>query len=154
MKTSIFLLTLGMILLTGSCQSNPEDKAKEPVNNTHTEEHDTHGHTDQQLQLNDGERWEADASTKTGIAEMQSLVADYKNGTIDKVSTLLKQLKGSFSDIFAQCSMKGPAHDQLHNYLFPMKDLFALLEDCEEAACTTTVDQLEKHLERFSTYFQ
>lgn len=154
MKTSFFLLALGLLLLTSSCESNPEEEATEPANTTHTEDHDTHVSTDQQLQLNDGERWEADASTKAGIEQMQGLIANYEDGTISEVAALLRQLKAAFSDIFAQCSMKGPAHDQLHNYLFPMNDLFAQLEDCEGATCTATVEQLKKHLDRFSTYFQ
>ncbi len=153
MKTPIFLFLLGTTLLTCSCQSATEKPAEEPVDTT-TEVHSDHEHPALEVQLNDGKRWEADASTKAGIEQMQTLVADYQKGNMSEVSTLLEKLQGAFSDIFAQCSMKGPAHDQLHNYLFPLKERFDHLESCEGADCDDHLQELEQYLESFSTYFQ
>jgi hypothetical protein len=102
-----------------------------------------------QLDAN-GQRWAANPETTAGIARMQSVVAAYegRNSPEDR-QAMRSELETAFQNIFAQCTMKGEAHDQLHNYLFPMKDLFGQIETSDEA-----VKALKAHLDRYGAYFE
>ena len=128
----------------------------------HTHEHHTHEHDAQNVQqeeqpaglnlsLNDGQRWEANPETTEQIQRMAQMVRDF-NGS--DFTGLKADLESSFGLIFERCTMKGEAHDQLHNYLLPMRDHFAALEASDKAARTAAVSQLQEHLDEFYTYFQ
>jgi len=72
------------------------------------------------VSLNDGQLWEANPETTQGIKNMQQLMADF---SIDSGNSeeLIVHLKDEFALIFKKCTMTGEAHEQLHNYLIPLK---------------------------------
>jgi hypothetical protein len=49
--------------------------------------------------------------------------------------------------------MTGEAHDQLHNYLLPMKPLFKDLAAEDLATRKSALGNLTKHLSEYSAYF-
>ena len=109
-----------------------------------------HGH-DLAVELDaNGKRWQANPETTAGISRMQAILANYegRNSAEDR-QAMRAELEAAFQDIFAQCTMKGEAHDQLHNYLFPMKELFEQLESSDEA-----VEKLRAHLGEYGGYFE
>lgn len=111
---------------------------------------ESHTGHDTAVQLDNGKRWQANPETTAGIAKMQSVMATYegRNSAEDR-QAMRSELETAFQNIFAQCTMKGEAHDQLHNYLFPMKDLFSQIETSDEA-----VKALKAHLDRYGAYFE
>lgn len=134
----IILLAAGLIALT-AC-SNEED-------------HESHEGASK-VELNNGERWKADASTNQGIADMKGIMNGYHEGRIAGTTKLQKHLQKEFQEIFDQCSMEGEAHEQLHNYLVPVKELLGKLKTCEGTECDELVTQLEEHLAEYKTYFK
>ena len=67
--------------------------------------------------LNNGIKWEANPETSTGVDNMIQLMnsftqTDNNNSFIE----LESNLSNEFNLIFKNCTMKGEAHNQLHNY--------------------------------------
>lgn len=137
MKISI----LGVfILLLAGCNNAPQT----------TEEHDHSGHEHQEsttmVALNNGEKWEANPETTEGINNMLVLIEDFEeeNGDYDQ---LREDLQNEFKMIFQKCTMKGEAHDQLHNYLLPLKAKIA-------NPSHDNLDDITAYLRTYPNYFQ
>ena len=118
----------------------------------HHHESDEHKHAPM-VELNNGERWEANIETTEGIADMHAHLVQYHEGSMD-APALHGHLLNEFNTIFAKCTMTGEAHDQLHNYLIPLKAQLQELENCRGEACDEIAGNIEKHLEEYDTYFQ
>ncbi|MGB6034946.1 MAG: hypothetical protein WBG42_01675 [Cryomorphaceae bacterium] len=102
-----------------------------------------------EVQLNNGERWVANQATVDGIENLSVMVSQF-DPTAQTYDTLQSNLRDEFGLIFKNCTMKGEAHEQLHNYLLPLMELFGklTLEEREDALA-----EIKKHLARFDTYF-
>ena len=102
-----------------------------------------------EVQLNDGERWIANQATVEGIENLSVMVSRF-DPSDQSYDSLQSNLRDEFGLIFKNCTMKGEAHEQLHNYLLPLMELFGklTLEDREKA-----VAEIKEHLARFDTYF-
>lgn len=116
---------------------------------------DHHGKAEA-IQLDKGNRWIANPETTSGIADMQAILLKYEGQTASAESrkALRAELETAFQDIFKQCTMKGPAHDQLHNYLLPMKALFEKIESETAGESEAGIGQLKQHLADYQTFFQ
>jgi hypothetical protein len=106
------------------------------------------------ITLNNGERWAANAETTAGIKNMQSLVdAMSENPTPEDYHALKASLETSFDGILQQCTMTGEAHNQLHNYLMPMKAMFDGLGAEDAESCKKSLESLHGHLGKYDSYF-
>ncbi len=87
---------------------------------------------------------------------MQTILAKYEGKTADASSrkTMRAELETAFQAIFKQCTMKGPSHDQLHNYLLPMNALFEKIESDNAGESESAISQLKQHLAEYQTFFQ
>lgn len=134
---NIVLMLLSPFLLLTACGGHHHDTA-EPV------------------QLDNGNRWQANPETTSGIAEMQAILARYEGESSDEAGrrALRQELEAAFQNIFKQCTMKGEAHDQLHNYLLPMKPLFEKIGSAEAGESEAAVRELKEHLAEYATYFE
>lgn len=108
------------------------------------------------VQLDNGKRWQANPETTAGIAEMQAILVRYEGKTSDAAGrqSLRQELEVAFQDIFKQCTMKGEAHNQLHNYLAPMNPLFERIDGAIAADSEAAIQQLKEHLAEYATYFE
>lgn len=98
------------------------------------------------VQLDNGKKWTANPETTQGIANMTALVNAFQAGQNEAgYDQLAGQLEDEFQLIFKNCTMKGEGHEQLHNYLLPMKELMEKLK-------TGTVDRRQKSLEAVGQY--
>ncbi|GGD34575.1 hypothetical protein [Flavobacterium orientale] len=102
------------------------------------------------VSLNSGKLWEANAATTEGIKNMQEVMAAYTIETGD-AEKLVADLKAEFAMIFKKCTMTGEAHDQLHNYLLPLKTRIDNLS--EEVTAENTAD-IKTYLNDYFNYFQ
>jgi len=114
-----------------------------------------HGKADA-VQLDNGKRWQANPETTSGIADMQAILVKYEGETVDSEhrKALRKELESAFQGIFKQCTMTGPSHDQLHNYLLPMKALFEKIDSDTAGESEQAKEQLKQHLFNYKTYFE
>lgn len=113
------------------------------------------GDSNTELRLNNGNRWEVNGATTEGIQNMVLLVDAFEltDSQADYLE-LKSKLEEEFKIIFQKCDMTGEAHDQLHNYLFPLKRLFNRLKSDDVAELEQTILDLEAHLKDFHTYFR
>src|SRR5687767_6755064 len=92
------------------------------TNHVKTDQHDNENlkqpnYTREILQLNNGNKWKADETTKMNVAAMMSIVNDSSFEDITKKAELLNYLQGKIDTLVKQCIMKGAEHDALHLWL-------------------------------------
>lgn len=149
MKPLLFFIAF---LLVVSCNQKSEKKTVLEIVET-TEE--THESIDEEVSLNNGELWQANPETTEGIKKMKvrmNSFNDFEN--MEAYSLLKKGLEEDFTELFQKCTMKGEAHHQLHNYLFPFIDLFDGLESSDLTICKSSFKDLNLHLDTYSNYFK
>ena len=103
-------------------------------------------HETKPIKLDNGEKWTANAETTEGIKNMQVLMSK----SAISADELEDQMKNEFNLIFKNCTMKGEAHNQLHNYLLPLKSRLDKLSENSEAQKT----EVQAYLDSYFTYFK
>lgn len=138
------ILIFSFAILFAACQPTGED-----AHNHDSHDHGDHtGHVEENtsVALNNGERWKANPETNDGIKNMINLVADFdqQNGDYEALQT---SLQTEFRDIFKKCTMTGESHDQLHNYLLPLKEKL-------EKVSPENIKEILSYLHTYSDYFE
>lgn len=151
-KISILSIAILATVLVVSC-NNDKNKKQEIAEPVQTVE-ETH-ESDAVLKLNNGDLWMANAETTEGIQKMSQLVANFTDTeNMEAYPELKTKLEAEFGTIISKCTMTGEAHDQLHNYLLPMKPLFKDLAAEDLATRKAGLEKLTKHLSEYSAYFK
>ena len=137
-----------ILIIMGLYACQQKENQKSTVEKTEVEQEDVMQIPD--VSLNDGQLWEANTETTQGIKNMQQLMADF---SIDSGNSeeLIVHLKDEFALIFKKCTMTGEAHEQLHNYLIPLK--FKIESLSEGFTVEKTVD-VKTYLDDYFNYFQ
>ena len=145
MKNTILKLTLVLVIaFSSSCRKDAKQKTDE-----------LHLHEQSGIELNDGKRWLANSETTEGIKNMVRIMNTFnEKEDIKAYATLTKSLKSEFSMVFEKCTMKGEAHNQLHNFLIPINDLFEPLASSNLKECQDSYNKLNSHLKVYQTYFK
>jgi hypothetical protein len=158
MKKSLALLTLIVSLLLACKNSSDIPKGNLKIKEKQDSVVGNHaGHSEHfaQVTLNNGQKWLANAETTEGLKKMSVLLQTLTNESkVENYNSLKTQLEKEFNSILQKCTMTGEAHNQLHNYLLPLKEMMEKfgsnsLEECKEAS----VD-LKQHLQEYYNYFQ
>ncbi len=148
----LFIITL---ILLVSCKQNKEEK---PVLETPQQKEiveESHESIDGVVTLNNGELWQANPETTTGINNMKTRMQTFtETENVAGYAVLKEGLETDFTELFQKCTMKGDAHHQLHNYLFPFIDLFDGLESSNLETCKKSFTGLTIRLEEYSDYFE
>jgi len=149
-KILLYIIVLFILI---SCKNTSEEK-KETKVETETEEIIHSSETDEVV-LDNGKLWEANEDTTIGIQKMQSRLNSFtETENVETYQTLKERLETDFTELFQKCTMKGEAHNQLHNYLLPMIDLFEGIGSSEIATCKKSFKDLNSHLERYTSFFK
>lgn len=103
------------------------------------------------LKLNNGEKWEANVETTTGVNNMIGIV---ETGIADQTPppALVPQLNKEMETIFAKCTMKGESHDQLHNFLVPLQGMIKKADN--DQAGVEDLKTIHNHLAVYAQYFE
>ena len=135
MKLSFQLLTLAAIIWM-ACKNNSTEPSSAVV-------------------LNNGQKWTANAETTEGIKNMISLLETLPiDAPLEEYHSAHAKLEAEFQMIFRKCTMKGEAHDQLHNYLLPLKERIDKLDSSSLSDCKLAADELKIYLKAYDKYFQ
>lgn len=111
--------------------------------------------TELKVELNEGEKWEANRETTQGIENMENILNQFdKDSDIQAYNSLAKELASEFTMIFKKCTMKGEAHNQLHNYLIPLKDYMKGLGSDQQQTAEKNYEKIIPHLAAYSLYFK
>ncbi len=153
MKKFKFLLPVALLVLI-ACNNQKEEKEVNHVNHQKAEmkdDKDEHEETVGKVQLDNGKKWKANAETITGINIMSSLV---QNGIARKIEAvkLYDSLQVEFKTIFDKCTMTGESHNQLHNFLIPIKGQLEKLKAGSKDA--ETLKEMQEYLLTFKNYFE
>ncbi len=153
-KSCSFLFLCCFVFSCGQPEETQEPEQKSVENTEAAPQEESKPNN--KVQLNDGEKWEANIETTEGIENMHQIIFTYMNAE-DPVDTrcdeIHDELKEEFDLIFTNCTMTGDAHVQLHNYLIPVFGLFEKLEDEELTHCRRLIVQMDSYLYKYNTYF-
>ncbi len=142
MKILKHLLLIAIISLISACNNSSEsDKKQETEVENHAEEGSN------KLKMNGTEKWQANPETTEGINNMASLIDNYNANDQQNFAGLESELNTQFQLIFERCTMKGEAHNQLHNFLMPLKNK---LENISEQ----NVSETRSYLYNYYDYFE
>lgn len=148
MRTSIY--SLAILLLVIACQNAASPEKETNASQAATDHQDGPA----AVQLNNGEKWQANPETTQGIQAMLQLTANFSTDGADADYAMLKKgLVTEFETIFKKCTMTGEAHNQLHNYLIPLKGLLEKLDSSDPATNKATLELIGKHLGEYERYF-
>ena len=153
MKKSIHLfLAVTLLFFAISCKNTTE---KKPVQEQPQQTEEQHHNRVEELKLNNGNLWEANAETTEGIHAMLQLMANFSEvENLEAYATLKQNLEAQFKTIIQKCTMTGEAHDQLHLFIVPMKDLFNGLTASDIENNKEHFNKLNTHLKTYKNYFE
>jgi hypothetical protein len=135
------------VIFTSACSGEaPENHDQSQSENTEVA-NNTSSNSTPELVLNDDKRWIANPETTNGVRNMVLIMTDFaeRDGDVS-FETLHENLNTEFNLIFRKCTMTGEAHNQLHNFLIPVKSLLADLNSTDARNRQETYDQLFNHL--------
>ena len=105
--------------------------------------------------LNNGKLWSANKETTDGIIKMKQILNTFSDdANLKSYQHLKEKLEIEFTNIFSKCTMKGEAHEQLHNYLKPMIRYFDNLESNNDKVREKSFKKLKYHLFGYVNYFK
>jgi len=160
MKFYSFLIwCLGITLFLSGCgnKSSEQQVSEQAAAGTKTEEATTGEDHEAiaELRLDNGSKWIANTETTQGIINMKKLVEDLPAQPAQQDYKILQEsLVSELNLIFQKCTMTGEAHEQLHHYLLPLKDLFEQLGKSSGEQSGEIVDQILIKLREYDQYFQ
>lgn len=150
-KTTLLTVAIIAVTVTISCGKKTEKKQEKIKTEVVKESHESEG----VLKLNNGNLWLANTETTQGISNMIALMNDFSDKeNVEGYATLKENLESEFGTIITECSMIGEPHNQLHNYIIPMKPLFKRLASSDLNSCKENYNALNKHLLEYSNYFE
>lgn len=148
----LFLIT---IILFVSCKQSEGKKPVPVIEQQEVSSEGSHESIEGEVTLNNRELWQANPETTEGIIKMKERMNSFNDfEKKEAYSTLKEGLETDFTELFQKCTMKGEAHNQLHNYLFPFIDLFDGLESSDLETCKKSFKELNAHLNTYSNYFE
>jgi len=155
MKKILFLSAIISIATLYACDSEVKETPKEEAKTEKAEATEKpHHEADGVLSLNNGEKWVANPETTTGVNNIIVLMDGFEElENVEAYKELTKTIKGEFSNIFKMCTMTGPSHDQLHNFLIPIKNSFKGLSSDDLETCKTTFGKLRAHMDEYDKFF-
>ncbi len=149
MKTNAILFCT--LLLSFSCSESNKPEAKQ----NSTQETREQNENSATLVLNSGEKWQANPETTAGIEQMNLILSQFsETESQEAYQALSDTLRSEFNLIFKRCTMKGAAHDQLHNFLYPMLALLKQLGDADLSKNKKALSELADHIRKYNTFFE
>jgi len=107
------------------------------------------------LVLNEGLRWEANAETTEGVNNMIALMSDFSDSdNLEAYAPLKASLEAESKMIFEKCTMTGEAHNQLHNFLIPIKEALGKFEASDLKQSQENFAALNAHLTEYAKFFE
>lgn len=107
------------------------------------------------LSLNNGEKWIADAHTRSVVSEMRQSISRYDNSGSQDYQVLSDTLTNQLNRLVAGCTMEGPAHDELHKWLIPLTESVKHLSASESApSASNSAREISATLKSFDEFFK
>ncbi len=147
----VLLLSLLLTIISLISFAWGEDQANRIEDHAHSIEQHSNDHSQ-------GEKWNADAHTVKLVEEMKKASAKFTKRR--KAPTLLEfQALGNVQQVnldrlIQGCTMSGPAHDQLHNWISDLAPKIQRLSKAKTAVtANASFEELERSIDEFGHYF-
>lgn len=157
----VVVITLSFLVGCGQNEQNnsqkqSSEKDSQPQQKKEAKQHeaDTDGTT---LQLNDGQKWETDLSTRKGMQTIDSLITAYdQRQALDSTGykKLGEQLKSEMQTIHQECSMEGPSHKELHKFIAKVHPHIQNLNEGDKRKARESIQKLQTLVGIYPDYFQ
>lgn len=130
--------------------------AKKDKDITATEDNLKHqNEKDSVMPLNNGVRWEADASTNENVAAITDIVKNANPVTMDDYKNTAAAVNTALNKMITECKMSGKEHEVLHHWLEP------LMEENKDLSAASSVENakgifenIKKQVAVYSTIFK
>lgn len=142
----ITVLSILLLFFITSC-STEKHKDEHTQSEEASANHDAHD----LVQLNNGAKWIANIETTEGIENITQMIEAAQADPVSSVASLKENLLLEFTDILNKCTMKGESHEQLHNYLLPLK---VQIENLNEAGKKEELGKIKSYLSTYKIYFE
>lgn len=124
---------------------------------TGTANQESHEHEEKEaeLHLDNGKKWLINDEMRPHLQASQELLETYQPEGKPDYQALATALQDNFNKLISSCTMKGPAHDQLHTWLYPNLQLVQKLQTAaspEEAG--EIIENLQLSFDTFQQYFE
>lgn len=104
-----------------------------------------------QVKLDNGEKWIANIETNEGIGNMLAMVKKEESNDTADYEMLKGSLDKEFNVVLEKCTMTGESHDQLHNYLLPLK---AKIDKLDPNSTKEAIEGIKNYLLTYHDYFK
>lgn len=153
-RTTILVFAASIFM---ACNSGEHQHSGDVHNEATTVTGDQH-ENESGLSLNNGQKWQADASTNENVKSMQQVVDDFKasgkTGLNDYLNTG-SELRIGIDKMISECRMQGADHDALHKWLEPLMQMTKELNDAkDETAASAAFVKVHDQLAMYNTYFE
>lgn len=135
-----------------SCNHTEKDVETEALEVVTEEESVSENESTVVLELNEGNKWDANDETHIGMGKMQDVLKTFEQSEEKSYVKLGEDLSAQTTYIIQNCDMTGPDHDMLHKVLHPILETIekiSLEEDAEK-----NVSELNTLLRTYFEYFQ
>lgn len=147
------LSLLPLTMLVAGCGQRHVDEHNHHVVDAETSHH--HEEDGESVGLNNGEKWEADEHTLSVVKDMRAELSDFAKVGEENSHVLADSLTHQLSALVAGCTMKGPAHDELHKWLVPLTESVRYLAAAQEpSGARGEVIEIRKSLNAFDDFFE
>ncbi|GGW41278.1 hypothetical protein [Arenibacter certesii] len=108
-----------------------------------------------EIQLNSGNKWEANIETTEGVENMLELIKENNYKSVGDYHQLASKLNDEKNYVVKECTMTGPSHDNLHVFLHPLiKKIDALGNVNSVENGKVTIKSIKENLDGYYTYFK
>lgn len=108
-----------------------------------------------EIQLDHGSKWLANAETTLGVSKMLSALNGFNGSSVSAYQALGDDLNDLKNTIVKECTMTGPSHDNLHVWLHPLIEKIEALQNTDsEASGVQRVHDIEQHLNGYYEFFE
>jgi hypothetical protein len=147
-KPVLIILVASILLFSCNSQSEKHSEAAEKTEHHHDDE-------SEDIELNNGEKWQVDANMLTHIRNMGNDVVSFAKVEQKDYKSLSEKLQSNIDLLTSNCTIKGKAHDELHKWLLPYIDLVKELSEAkDETEATKQIENIQISFTTFNQYFQ
>jgi len=151
-KITILIPAISLFLF--SCGNTSNEKSNKQTQTTTQKEH-KHAGEDEQIELNNGEKWKVDANMLTIIRTMENDINNFAKVDPKDYKSFAEKLQSNIDLLTSNCTMKGKAHDELHKWLLPYIDMVKeLSESKNENEAKKQLQIIQTSFITFNQYFQ
>jgi len=139
--TSTLLLSFLLITLLSNCAGHSD------------EQHNTSHNDDLNIALDGSEKWQLDESTRQTLAVMRQEFAttDITSASTSTLIELGQTLKTHINTLIEGCTMTGPAHSALHQFLMPY---ISAVHNLAETGSLESAQDVHFLLQAYPNYFE